>query len=60
MLFLITFMVMLSSFIDYENYVTKTAYNVDYKMDNLYDNKSLIDTIDQNKDQDAPKIPQSN
>ena len=49
MLFLITFMVMLSSLIDYENYVTKTAYNVDYKMDNLYDNKSLIDTIMLNK-----------
>ena len=49
MLFLITFMVMLSSLIDYENYVTKTAYNVDYEMDNLYDNKSLIDTIMLNK-----------
>ena len=49
MLFLITFMVMLSSFIDYENYVTKTAYNVDYKMGNLYENKSLIDTIMLNK-----------
>ena len=49
MLFLITFMVMLSSFIDYENYVTKTAYNFDYKMGNLYENKSLIDTIMLNK-----------
>ena len=49
MLFLITFMVMLSSLIDYENYVTKTAYNVDYKMGNLYENKSLIDTIMLNK-----------
>jgi len=49
MLFLITFMVMLSSLIDYENYVTKTVYNLDYKMDNLYDNKSLIDTIMLNK-----------
>ena len=49
MLSLISFMILLSSFIEYENHESNTEYNVYYAFDNLYNNKATIDSIMTNK-----------
>ena len=49
MLSLISFMILLSSFIEYDNHELNTEYNVYYAFDNLYNNKSIIDSIMMNK-----------
>ena len=46
---LISFMILLSSFIEYENHESNTEYNVYYAFDNLYNNKATIDSIMTNK-----------
>ena len=45
MLSLISFMILLSSFIEYDNHESNTEYNVYYAFDNLYNNKPIIDSI---------------
>ena len=45
MLSLISFMILLSSFIEYDNYESNTEYNVYYAFDNLYNNRPIIDSI---------------
>ena len=45
MLSLISFMILLSSFIEYDNHESNTEYNVYYAVDNLYNNKLIIDSI---------------
>ena len=45
MLSLISFMLLLSSFIEYDNHESNTEYNVYYAFDNLYNNKPIIDSI---------------
>ena len=49
MLSLISSMILLSSFIEYDNYESNTEYNVYYAFDNLYNNQPLIDSIMTNK-----------
>ena len=49
MLSIISFMILLSSFIEYDNHELNTEYNVYYAFDNLYNNKSIIDSIMMNK-----------
>ena len=49
MLSLISFMILLSSFIEYDNHESNTEYNVYYAFDNLYNNKATIDSIMTNK-----------
>ena len=49
MLSLISFMILLSSFIEYDNYRSNTEYNVYYAFGNLYNNKLIIDSIMMNK-----------
>ena len=49
MLSIISFMILLSSFIEYDNHELDTEYNVYYAFDNLYNNKSIIDSIMINK-----------
>lgn len=49
MLSLISFMILLSSFIEYDNHESNTEYNVYYAFDNLYNNKPIIDSIMTNK-----------
>ena len=46
---LISFMILLSSFIEYDNHESITEYNVYYTFENLYDNESIIDSIMTNK-----------
>ena len=45
MLSLISSMILLSSFIEYDNYESNTEYNVYYAFDNLYNTQPLIDII---------------
>ena len=49
MLSLISFMILLSSFIEYDNHESNTEYKVYYAFDNLYNNKPIIDSIMTNK-----------
>ncbi|MFL2632233.1 MAG: cell division protein FtsQ/DivIB [Candidatus Marisimplicoccus sp.] len=49
MLSLISFMILLSSFIEYNNHESNTEYNVYYALDNRYNNKPIIDSIMTNK-----------
>ena len=49
MLTLISFMILLSSFIEYDNHESNTEYIVNYDFDNLYNNKPVIDSIMTNK-----------
>lgn len=49
MLSLISFMILLSSFIEYDNHESITEYNVYYPFENLYNNESIIDSIMTNK-----------
>ena len=49
MLSLISFMILLSSFIEYDNHESNTEYNVYYASENLYNNKPIIDSIMTNK-----------
>ena len=49
MLSLISFMILLSSLIEYDNHKSNTEYNVYYAFDNLYNNKLIIDSIMMNK-----------
>ena len=49
MLSLISFMILLSSFIEYDNHKSNTEYNVYYAFDNIYNNKLIIDSIMMNK-----------
>jgi len=49
MLSLISFMILLSSFIEYDNHESNIEYNVYYAFDNLYNNKPIIDSIMTNK-----------
>ena len=42
MLSIISFMILLSSFIEYDNHELNTEYNVYYAFDNLYNNKSCL------------------
>ena len=49
MLSLISFMILLSSFIEYDNHESITEYNVYYHFENLYNNESIIDSIMTNK-----------
>ena len=49
MLSLISFMILLSSFIEYDNHESNTEYIVNYAFDNLYNNKPIIDSIMTNK-----------
>ena len=49
MLSLISFMILLSSFIEYDNHKSNTEYNVYYASDNLFNNKLIIDSIMMNK-----------
>ncbi len=49
MLSLISFMILLSSFIEYENNESSTEYSVYYAFDNLYNNNPIIDSIMKNK-----------
>ena len=42
---LISFMILLSSFNEYDNYESNTEYNVYYAFDNLYNNRPIIDSI---------------
>ena len=49
MLSLISFMILLSSFIEYDNHESITEYNVYYPLENLYNNESIIDSIMTNK-----------
>ena len=49
MLSLISFMILLSSFIEYDNHESNTEYNVYYTFDNLHNNKPIIDSIMTNK-----------
>ena len=49
MLSLISFMILLSSFIEYDNQESNTEYNVYYASENLYNNKLIIDSIMTNK-----------
>ena len=49
MLSLISFMILLSSFIEYDNHESNTEYSVYYAFDNLYNNKPIIDSIMTNK-----------
>ena len=49
MLSLISFMILLSSFIEYDNHESNTEYIVNYDFDNLYNNKPVIDSIMTNK-----------
>ena len=49
MLSLISFMILLSSFIEYDNHESNTEYIVNYAFDNLYNNKPIIDSIMMNK-----------
>ena len=49
MLSLISFMILLSSFIEYDNHESNTKYNVYYAFDNLFNNKTIIDSIMKNK-----------
>ena len=49
MLSLISFMILLSSFIEYDNNESNTEYKVYYAFDNLYNNKPIIDSIMTNK-----------
>ncbi|MEC7186420.1 MAG: hypothetical protein VXV92_03305 [Bacteroidota bacterium] len=46
---LISFMILLSSFIEYDNHESITEYNVYYPFENLYNNESIIDSIMTNK-----------
>ena len=49
MLSLISFMILLSSFIEYDNHESNAEYIVNYDFDNLYNNKPIIDSIMTNK-----------
>ena len=49
MLSLISFMILLTSFIEYDKNESKTQYNVYYVFDNAYNNKPIIDSIMTNK-----------
>ena len=49
MLSLISFMILLSSFIEYDNHKSNTEYNVYYAFDNIFNNKLIIDSIMMNK-----------
>ena len=49
MLSLISFMILLSSFIEYDNHESITEYNIYYLFENLYNNESIIDSIMTNK-----------
>ena len=49
MLSIISFMILLSSFIEYDNHESITEYNVYYPFENLYNNESIIDSIMTNK-----------
>ena len=49
MLSLISSMILLSSFIEYDNYESNKEYNVYYAFDNLYNTQQLIDSIMKNK-----------
>ena len=49
MLSLISSMILLSSFIEYDNYQSKIDYTVYYTLDNQYNNKPEIDSIMTNK-----------
>jgi len=49
MLSLISFMILLSSFIEYDNHESITKYNVYYPFENLYNNELIIDSIMTNK-----------
>ena len=49
MLSLISFMILLSSFIEYDNHESITEYNVYYPFENIYNNESIIDSIMTNK-----------
>ena len=49
MLSIISFMILLSSFIEYDNHESNTEYNVYYTFDNLHNNKPMIDSIMTNK-----------
>ena len=49
MLSLISFMILLSSFIEYDKHESITEYNVYYPFENLYNNESIIDSIMTNK-----------
>ena len=49
MLSLISFMILLSSFIEYDNHESNAEYIVNYDFDNLYNNKPIIDSIMMNK-----------
>ena len=49
MLSLISFMILLSSFIEYDNHESNTEYNVYYAFDNLYNLNPIIDSIMANK-----------
>ena len=49
MLSLISFMILLSSFIEYDNHESITEYNIYYPFENLYNNESIIDSIMTNK-----------
>jgi cell division protein FtsQ len=42
-------MILLSSFIEYDNHESITEYNVYYPFENLYNNESIIDSIMTNK-----------
>ncbi len=46
---LISFMILLSSFNEYDNYESNTEYNVYYAFDNIYNNMPIIDSIMTNK-----------
>ena len=49
MLSIISFMILLSSFIEYDSHESNIEYNVYYAFDNLYNNKATIDSIMTNK-----------
>lgn len=49
MLSLLSFMILLSSFIEYDNHESITEYNVYYPFENLYNNELIIDSIMTNK-----------
>ena len=49
MLSLISFMILFSSFIEYDNHESNTEYNVYYAFDNLYNLNPIIDSIMTNK-----------
>ena len=49
MLSLISLMILISSFIEYDNHESNTEYKVYYAFDNLYNNKPIIDSIMTNK-----------